>query len=328
MSSLVGRLLAEVGIDPNETSSEKIAMTKARQYGFDLILLDRDQPSKYCKCRIGNFHRLNHEIQMMEIFQRSVASDVVIQSCGANVGPWTIQSTQYVSGPVFSRWRIGKSQRDINDAIISILEASDRLSVVAQSAGAGFSVKSIDLQSESRPCVKYLQAEGSEIANASTLLAWLGEIAPLASQPQHGDLWAENALLEHDQWRIIDLELFGMTSVPLYDVFHMLRTHYESIQSTPWLLQLTNEQTRKFCHLAIFKVARQQNLSARQVIGSYIYYSLHQAATTLQDPIRASAAKRAAVNNLSCASRLLLKRKLGDALGFEGCDAINGQEKH
>ena len=40
--------------------------------------------------------------------------------------------------------------------------------------------------------------------------------------------------------------------------------------------------------------------------------------TTVQDPLRAPAAKRAAVKNLSCASRLLLTRKLGELLGFDG----------
>jgi len=130
------------------------------------------------------------------------------------------------------------------------------------------------------------RAFGSEL-DIGALADRLAGCRALRGQPQHGDLWAANFIAPEGGWVILDFESFADVMVPLYDVFHMLRTHHEMDGERVWIDGLALGSAVAFeSRPRIARYASLAELLPEEVMACFIFYSLHLAATTHADPGR------------------------------------------
>jgi hypothetical protein len=106
-----------------------------------------------------------------------------------------------------------------------------------------------------------------------------GNIVP---SPQHGDFWPGNVVIDGGRPVILDFEQFGLVTVPMYDVFHFLRTSSDiRLRSarrkawTPWIRRLIAETAEGvFMRGVIDAEAQMAGVPYRSLPGLLTYYVL------------------------------------------------------
>jgi len=285
--------------------------------GFDLLILGSDgKPARYCKVRSVGYDRLRHENETLEMFRGSSQSNLVPEARGGNHGQWAVQVARFLEGPLLIDGLRATRGDALEQILTKVLTLAHQLSTAARELADQYRERPLSLARECEESLAYLGQVTHLRPRPATLGRLVEGIDPVPSCPQHGDLWSSNVIMARGGWRIIDFEHFGDTMVPLYDVFHLLRTQCELYRSKPWVEQLADDGAEgKSSRRIIFESAARYGLGSEQILGCFVYYVLHQAATTHRDPLRAPDAKVAAMRQLERMCDMNEKSTLAQMLG-------------
>ena len=254
--------------------------------GFDLLLLDsRGRRTHYCKFRHSGCESLLHESDVIEMLRCDPAvRDFVPELKAGPHGSWMVQISKFLDGPtlrdLLQNWSLRKRER----AIVEVLEISHGLSETSARLSSKFPRHDIDLASEATESAKLLMRLTDKADGIRKMCAMLDHVPAVPSRPQHGDLWPQNIIWCNGSWRVLDFELFGHSMVPLYDVFHLLRTSYElAPNANLWVNQLMCDSDEGDSSRRIIRAFTDRlGLSPTQGVGAFVYYTLHHAVITHQ----------------------------------------------
>jgi hypothetical protein len=250
------------------------------------------------------------------MFRGSSLINLVPEAKGGNYAQWVVQVARFLEGPLLSDWLRARRGEKLEQILIKVLTLSHQLSTTARELANHYRERPLSLTRECEESTAYLGQVTGLRRRLATLGLVLEGIDPVPSCPQHGDLWSRNVIMDRGGWRIIDLELFGDTMVPLYDVFHLLRSQHELHNPKPWVEQLADDDAvGTLSRRIILESSARCGLGSRQIVGCFLHYVLHQAATTHRDPLRAPDAKVAAMRQLERVCDMNERSTLAPALG-------------
>lgn len=177
----------------------------------------------------------------------------------------------------------------------------------------GIATGTLELAAEARPRLQSLetvlpQEDVAALANA------LDGAEPLLAAPQHGDLWPANALNYAGSYWLLDFESYGVARVPLYDMFHVLRTvsDLRDGSSVPWLDRAANPTTfAAACGPFADQQATRAGVSRHQAARCLVYYVVHVAAETFRNGVFPAFWKA------HVREAMVLARRLRDGVGID-----------
>lgn len=255
--------------------------------GFDLFCLDQaGQPTHICKCRDESDDLARTETTLLERLSgepglaswlpatRSVRDDRL-----------QIQVSVYHPHRSLADLLPGMRETEWRDTTRRILEGSHLVSlrsaeVLPQFAGRQTRVTFTDA---ARETLGYARAErliDERIAGQlATLFDGAGMIVP---HPQHGDLWPGNVLVVADGYRLVDFETFGRVQVPLFDVFHLIRSSRDCRRPPAagdnWgSLIASDAEFARMLGALVPELARLQGMDREQIYPAFIYYLIELA---------------------------------------------------
>jgi hypothetical protein len=101
------------------------------------------------------------------------------------------------------------------------------------------------------------------------------------SRPQHGDLWAQNVLIDRAVLWVIDLEHYGTVSCPLYDGFTLLTSTIRLRRSGDRGIKglLGSDREALACRQLLAAQAAADGVDVAKLDGLLVYYVIHRAST-------------------------------------------------
>jgi hypothetical protein len=190
--------------------------------GFNVFLLDgRGLPSHFAKIRPADYEGFRREAELTVSLSRNEASRRLVPNAKTFVEiSARILLEDYIDGVMLEAElrSMGASQwcRAAADVLVELIPIWDALAATVH----GFP-RVVD----SRPVLddlRLLESLGLDVAVARRFARRMTSVR-LVGRPQHGDLWPINVMRTNDGWRVIDFESCGLISIPLYDVFHLVR---------------------------------------------------------------------------------------------------------
>ena len=256
--------------------------------GFNLLLLGRDGvPRYFCKCRPTADHNLARETAVLQALNRDAElSGVAPWTRGARCEELQLQVSEYIPGQSYTQTVPRLGENAWTASMGEILALARRVSSRAPSlvpdllAGAGL----VALHDGVAEALGELAAAGLSEGQLGALEAALRRAGTLPRLLQHGDLWPANVLWHRGSWRLLDFESFGRVQVPLYDVYHFVRTCWFLRQprldvAGAWLDCLASDDgAADPCRRTMRREARELGLNAAQAIGALVYYLVDIAA--------------------------------------------------
>ena len=282
------------GVAPSRDEDRDYAATR----GFNVLVLDkRGRPWRYCKCRHASHQGLRSENSLLQILGNdSRLTDTIPRTRGAQKAELQVQVGVFVPGvqyrSVISRLSLAAWKVSAHGILASASVVSDRARAI------------VPRFQRSAPLVSPFSAASSALGHLASwdvrpeiveaLEAALRRTPPFPSSPQHGDLWAPNVLRYANSWWILDFEMFGNVQVPMYDVYHFIRTGMRLREPgrarVPWIDRMAADDAAVRCSRSIIRgMADHYHLSPEQAVGAAVFYLVHLAAT-----FRASGRKKQA----------------------------------
>lgn len=258
--------------------------------GFDLLLMDRaHRPRYFCKCRpasdphfrrVAELHAvLSRDPELAGAFLRTtIVSDSLVLA----------EVTEYSAGPTFARLLSRRGLPIWHEGIGHILETATTVSRRATLILPHDLVPRVRLHMREtvEQRLPLLEGAGARRDAISGALELLGERGDSPAVLQHGDLWPPNVLAHADgRWRLVDLEAFGRVQVPLFDVFHLLRTSTETFRhpTEPWVHWLFHDEPAPSrARSLILNHARQHRLTRWQALAALAYYTVELPAQLIE----------------------------------------------
>lgn len=250
--------------------------------GFDLLLVDRShRPRYFCKCRpSGDAHFRRAAELHAALSQDPELASSLLPTTVVSDSLVLAEVTEYCAGPTFARFLARRGLTVWHEAIQHILEIATFVSMRAtltlpHDLAPRNRAHTQETVEQRITLLEEAAASRDAIDGALELLGRGGD-APLILQ--HGDLWPPNLLAHRDGgWRLVDFEAFGRVQVPLFDVFHLLRTSTETFRhpTEPWVHWLFREEPAPArARDLILSYARQHRLTRGQTLAAFAYYSM------------------------------------------------------
>ncbi len=251
--------------------------------GCNLILLGRKGvPQYFVKVRPAWDQRLIRATGIRErLCNDPILREVVPWTKGLRNREVTIQASKMVPGHTFDRIMPNNADRwreSVNDIlrVTSLLTKRSVALLPDLSVGGG----GIDVANAAVENLEYLATLGFPRRHLDSLEAVLRSAGTLPSIPQHGDLWPSNIVRYRRRWWLLDYEDFGQIRVPLYDMYHLLRScmvqqtrRAEALQGPVWVEMLSSANAAAATGREIIGyAARELSLEPRQVLGTLGYY--------------------------------------------------------
>lgn len=255
--------------------------------GFNVVLLDkRGRPVRYCKCRPGSDERLRYENAVLDALSPDPSlARIIPRTRGAAKGDLQIQVSVYVPGVVFESMLPGMNLARWKASTCEILMAACLVSDRARATLPRFrqSAAHISPFEAASQALAQLASWETDPENLRLLETVLRRTPPLPRSPQHGDLWPANVLRYEDAWWILDFEVFGKVEVPMYDVYHLVRTGMGSRESkagaSSWVDRMAQQDAAARCSRDVIrKMAGHYGLSREQAVGAAVFFIVHVAA--------------------------------------------------
>jgi hypothetical protein len=255
--------------------------------GFNVVILSRwGMPLFFCKCRGVNDTKLAHESRSMTALRKVahlqpyIPRVAVVQSDRLRV-----MITQFLPGTPLNDLLNGALQRRMVAIVRQTLEGITELSrhstkALPQFAEAG----PIDILRETEEPLKYLADVGLSPDRASVLRNVVRGVPSLPRQLQHGDLWPANIVRAGRRLWFIDFEMFGTVQVPMYDVFHFLRTctdGWTTRNDGGWVNRMTRDGPETdLVRTCAGAAAGRLGLDMTQAVAALVFYIVHFSSTT------------------------------------------------
>ena len=252
--------------------------------GFSVVVVGRwGRPGYFCKCRVAGDARLQHEIETMNV----LAADPELRS---HVPPvrsersdeLQVHVTRYLGGMTLNgflahRFRSHRAMaRTIDETVDVALKLSRRGTIVLDGLMRG--EHRIELAVEAEPIIRYLGSVGLAADDCAMIRRALRRVSPLPRQLQHGDWWPANLIRAGGSLWIVDFEHYGEVQVPMYDVFHLLRTCSDlwagGDAGDSWLDRMLDDRTTvtRLLREAACRAMAKLDLTTDQAIGALVYY--------------------------------------------------------
>lgn len=220
--------------------------------GCNLVLYDPEgHPEYFCKCRPAHHTGFAREMRIVEALGQVPALEGAIpRTTTGGDERVMIQASAYLQGTPLSLRTPGMGLDEWAAALAEVMAlvrrvAAAAVEVLPDLCPAG---GSITVGEAIEPALSYLGpvVESQEVIEGLRTAA--RRVGTVRGQPQHADLWPGNVLQRRGGWSILDFEQFGTISVPLYDVFHLLRTSWDlrrpcapGASGRPWLERMRLE---------------------------------------------------------------------------------------
>ena len=260
----------------------------ASSRGFNMLLLDhRGRPMRYCKCRHSDHARLRHENSILTTLGKDPELRQIIPPTRAGqVADLQVQVSVFVPGASYQSMLPSLRPRQWKRSMQDIAGVAYHLSRRARTLIPTYSrsPSDISLALAAADSLSHLASCHIPPSHIAALLECLESTPALPRIPQHGDLWAGNVIWFRGSWWILDFEMFGDAQVPMYDVYHLVRT---SLRLRDWRNAHISWPDRMAVSGAASRCARETlrsamrhfTLTPQQAIGALIFYSIHIAAT-------------------------------------------------
>jgi Phosphotransferase enzyme family len=252
--------------------------------GFSVVVVGKwGRPRYFCKCRAAGDARLRHEIETM-----NALSDDSELRCHVPPVQWErsdrlqVHITRYLAGTPLNgllahRFRSSRALGHIvNETVDVALTVSRRGTLVLDALVR--QGREVDLASEAKPAIGYLTRVGFASDDCGVIQRALQGIPPLPRQLQHGDWWPANLIRHGRSMWVVDFEHYGEVQVPMYDVFHFLRTCSDlwvtAGAGDSWLDRMRDVTApgTRLLREAACRAAAELGLTTDQAVGALIYY--------------------------------------------------------
>jgi hypothetical protein len=279
-------LLANLGIE----ASTAVLMQNAgpipaprgtnRFRGFKLILLNaRGTATHFCRCAPAEFNGLADEAEIMLALRKDPAIATILPEVALGVGerirllitPFALRGdyTDPMERLPTRAWET--LAREVINGALDITIATPAL--VPRFALDPAPLQPL-LEATNHLDALTLVLDAKVVA---TLRAFLRDSPAIPRAIQHGDLWAGNLLDLETGWRLVDFEIFGQIQMPMYDVFHFLRTCLDMRPQTrampTWLDMMRQDHDDVVVARKLLRAAAERaSLDARQRLGACVYY--------------------------------------------------------
>jgi len=197
--------------------------------GFHLLLLDsRGTPSHFAKCRSADDEALERESRVLSVLSSDPQLERVLPRNGtANSEVLRLLLSQWVPGDTFERigpdldvalWR--EAAREI---LVRASLVSRRAELLLPDLLGGEDHVSAEVELEPHLTALARAGVGRQVLDPIELALQRAPLLP--RRVQHGDLWPGNIIRWNDDWWLLDFEAYAQVQLPLYDVFHLLRSN-------------------------------------------------------------------------------------------------------
>jgi len=308
MRSDFGSLLEQAGFDASERGFwQRVIMIDNRVllpatrleegdlmklHGFNALILDRNGvPTHFCKCRPPTKDWIRQTEFCTRISMEPSLRHVLPPTRAVGSMDLHMAISEYVPGRAFEprvRWmRTGKLDAAIQEILLLMETIALRGVIVDPEVFAGQT--RIDLAAEAAwafdtiPPSLFAPSQAAVVRNAISAAGSVRRVL------QHGDLWPRNILRYDGHWWLLDFDTFGQIQVPLYDVFHMVRSCWVLRQgrgvtrwnlrrarlqsaSPSWVKDLRSPSTMETSQTTLKWARARQGLTNVEAIGALAFY--------------------------------------------------------
>jgi len=257
--------------------------------GFNLLVVGSwGNPRYFCKCRRAGDERLLREIRIMKALNEDVAlQHHVPRVASAQSSRLQIMSTKYVGARTLLEALHGPARPGFTKIVMASVDA-----ILAVSRHATSRLRSMVLEGqivlarEVKPVLDYLRGAGVGSDDLTVIERIMDGVPPLSRMLQHGDAWPNNLIWRRGSVWLLDFEMFGEVQVPMYDVFHFLRTCSDlwssnATRGQAWCDRMqAGDVATTLAQTAARHAMSRLGLSAQQAAATLVYYVAHFAATT------------------------------------------------
>lgn len=247
--------------------------------GFHLLMVDRHgTPTHFAKCRSADDQPLEHESRVLQALSSDAALQRIIpQNRSACSEVLRVQLSRWLPGVTFEQIAPGMPAADWGSAAQAILDNASAVGARAAELMPDLlgSEGMIDPAAEAGAHFFTLRREGVEAEILDPLESLLADAPRLPRRLQHGDLWPGNVLRWEDDWWLLDFEVFGRVQVPLYDVFHLLRSNPERRRNPARWLGAADSSTSAWTRASravLHHFVTDLELTPAAVGGAYLSY--------------------------------------------------------
>ena len=249
--------------------------------GFDFLLLDATgEPSHFGRCRASDDQRAVRACGIRTLLSEDDdLATLIPRTRFLTDGPLLVELSRYVRGTPFilEVARLGPeamaaAARQIIDAARLVTSRAEER--IATLRGDG---REVGLRVQAESALTLLRQAGLDERREAALAAALDLGGSVPPRVQHGDLWPANVLRGGEAWVLLDFEVFGEVRVPLYDVFHLLRSCLSMRarrDGTFVYLDVLGSATRDAaaCRSIVLDEARRHALAPARLVGAFTYY--------------------------------------------------------
>lgn len=256
--------------------------------GFNMILLGPGGvPRHFCRCR----HAADEAARRAFAIQATLCGvpelkHIIPPTHDASDDRIQVQLSAFQSGERYDSLAARLGQSAWEESLEHILEAADLLSTRAAAALPGLlQTGPVSLVTASAMHLATLQSAGVAGADLEILTAALAAAGAVPRRLQHGDLWTRNIIWARGSCWLLDLDLFGLVQVPLYDVFELVRSSSElrgllrPSTGSAWLPRMARaDATARAGRRVIARARKRLGLTAHQTTGVLTYFVVDTAA--------------------------------------------------
>ncbi len=255
--------------------------------GFNVVVLNRlGSPKFFCKCRSLHDERLAHETtSMLALRNTSGLEHYIPPTYQAQSEKIRVLITRFLSGQPLNALLDGPRHGRMTNIVVHALDCVVELNRTSTTALPDSVLGChLDLVAEAAGLLEHLCKMGLPESDAQTMRYALDAGNGVSRQLQHGDLWPANVMKAGKKLWFLDFEMFGRVQVPMYDVFHFLRTCADgwALSGQPaWMDEVQNNGVSSdLLRAQMRRIAEKLGLSVEQSVAVLVFYVAHFSVTT------------------------------------------------
>ena len=196
-------------------------------HGFNALILDRNGvPTHFCKCRPPTKDWIRQTEFCTRLSMEPALRQLLPSARAVGSTDLHMAISAYVPGRAFEPrvpWmRAGKLDAAIQEILLAMETIALRAVIVDPEVFGGQT--HVDLAAEAAWAFDTIPPSLFARGQAAVVRDAISAAGRVRRVLQHGDLWPRNILRYYGHWWLLDFDTFGRIQVPLYDVFHMVRS--------------------------------------------------------------------------------------------------------
>jgi len=256
--------------------------------GFDFLVLEAGRPAHFARCRsVDDTRAIRASTIRARLSEDPGLARLVPPTRFVLDGDWLVEISRYVRGTQFQHQvrRLGAGALAADARRILAANRLVATEIVTRIATFQHDQSALDLRDTAQPALQFLGQAGLAPRRTAALEAALLAGGTVPPRAQHGDFWPANVLRGADGgFIVLDFEMFGEEQVPLFDVYHFLRSclmQRARPQRGRTLLEILagDRPDARTWRTLVQEEAARDGLSRRQALGAFAYYLVAMTAT-------------------------------------------------